>query len=277
MDDVTVLNVVGLPLLVGALGLLVARLCGPRLRSAVAGVTVVLAVIVVHVAVAGWPRLPPRESLDLLPLCVAGAALLAAVRGRPATIALAVVLVVAPAWFLLARLPDMELPTRALWSGSTGVTLLFLCRPILAQPPRSPMGPGVLAVVAGGAAAAGLFSHSLKLAGISGGLGVCLGLVAVWTLLRPCAQITRGAGLAGCIILGVLLVYDQHFLDTPPLELALLVAGWATLQWSAQGPAQVWSVRRQLGHAALAAVPVAAAVVVGFLRYQAEQQSNPYY
>ncbi len=277
MDELTALKVVGLPLLVGTVGWCVALRCGPKLCGAVAGLTVVLSCIVVQGTVVGWPSFPPRQSLHLLPLLVGSGALLGVARGRGLTLALAVVLALAPAWFLLGRLPDVELSSRALWAVGTAVMLLLLWTPTLAPSQGALPGPGVLAVVAGGAAVAAIFSHSVKLAEITGGLAVCLGLIAVLTLWRPHEQVCRGASLAGSAALGALLVYGQHFLSMPPLELTLLLAGWATLHLARLRPDHPWTVARQLRQALLAALPVITAVVMGFLRYTAEQESNPYY
>lgn len=277
MDEITGLKVVGLPLLVGMVGWCVARRCGPWLCMVVAGLTVVVSCIVVQGTVVGWPSFPPKQSLHLLPLLVGSGALLSAMRGRGLTMALASLLALAPAWFLLGRLPDVELSTRALWAVGTAVTLLLLWTPTLAESKGALAGPGVLAVVAGGAAIAAIFSHSVKLAEITGGLAVCLGLIAVLSLWRPHEPFSRGASLAGSVALGALLVYGQHFLSMPPLELSLLLAGWATLHMARLRPAHPWTPARQLRQALLAALPVIAAVVVGLLRYTAEQESNPYY
>jgi len=277
MDELTALKVVGLPLVVGFIGWLVSRRCGPKLGAALAGLTVVVSCIVVQGTVVGWPGFPPRQSLHLLPLLVGSGALLSAVRGRALTLALAVVLALAPAWFLLDRLPDVEFSTRALWAVATALILLLLWTPSLAQSTKAIAGPGVLAVVAGGAAGAAVFSHSVKLAEITGALAVCLGLIAILTLWRPHEPICRGASLAGSVALGALLVYGQHFLSMPPLELSLLLAGWATLHTARLRPSKPWTTGRQVRQGLLAALPVIAAVVIGFLRYTAEQQSNPYY
>ncbi|MFT7464143.1 MAG: hypothetical protein ACI9EF_002492, partial [Pseudohongiellaceae bacterium] len=182
MDDITILYVVGLPLLIGAVGLWVARLGPPSLRGLIAGVAVVASSIVVQGVLVAWPKFPPRQSLDLLPLLIASGAVLAGVRGRLLTVSAAIVLAAAPSWFLLDRLPGTEASARVLWSAGTAAVLLLLWWPTLAKTSRPGAGPGVIAVVAGGAAGTALFSSSLKVAEITGGLAVCLALIAVLTL-----------------------------------------------------------------------------------------------
>lgn len=273
------LKVGGLPLVIGVAGLLAARAVCSERRALVLGVTVVIACLAVHTAVAGWPKLPPRQSLDVLPLLLAGALLLVAARGRSATIILALPVAAACAWFLVSRLRGMTSADQVLWSAATSAVLFLLWWPALAETTRATVIPGVLAVVAGGAAGAALFSHSAKLAEITGGLAVCLGLVACVTLWRPCALAARGASLAGGVALGGLLVFDQHFLEelTAP-EVALLSLGWATLHVGRAPFARRWTERRAMVlHALLALLPVLAALAMGWPRYKAGLDNNPYY
>jgi len=279
MDAMTLeaLKLGGLPLALGAGGWLVARGLRVERRAFVLGVTLALAAVAVQVAVAGWPHVPARQALELVPPLVLGGVLLTLSRRPAMNIMLGVLLAAACAWFLIGRVPGLGSDVLALWLSGTCAGLMLLWWPLLAGATRASAGTGVLAVVAGGAAGAGFLSHSAKLAEIAGGLALCLALVAVLNLLRPCKHAARGASLVGGVALGALLVYDQHFVELPPQELALLLCGWATLHLGRAAFARAWSERRaMLCHTLLAALPVALALLMGWSRYQAELQSNPY-
>lgn len=269
---------VGWSLLVGLIGLAVARFVRSERRVLVMGVTVVLACAAVHAAVAGWPNFPPTQSLDVVPLLLLGGVVLAAARGRSATMLLSLPVAAACVWFIVSRLRGMPIGEQVLLSVGTSLVLVALWWPALAETTRATLIPGVLAVVAGGAAGAAQFSHSSKVSAISGGLAVCLALVASLTLWRPCAHVARGTALAGCVALGVLLVFDQNMLDLPALELGLLGLGWATLHLGRLRFFRAMSEpRAMIVHALLAVPPVVAAVVIGWQRYQVGLESRSYY
>lgn len=271
------LKLTALPLAVAGGGLVLGSRLAPERRPFVLALTVTGAFVAVLAAVAGWSALPPRQALDLLPWLALGGPLLALAAGRRgAVLGLTALLAAGSAWWLLSRWKALE-PALA-WQAGTAAGLLLLWWPVAAGSVRATAASGVLALSTGGAAGLAMLNHSAKLASVSGGLAVALGLIAVASLLRPCKHAARGAVLAGAVPLGLLLVYQQHGLSVAPLELGLLVLAPLSLHLGRLPAARAWDERQAMvRHGLLALVPVLAALAVAWQRYAAEAEANPYY
>jgi hypothetical protein len=276
MDAMVVeaLKVGAVPAAGGVVALAAARLVSPE-RRVVAAATLMLATYVVaHGLIAGWPKIPPARALQVLPLLGVGALLLAWAGGGGRGVVARAVVAAATVWLLLGRLGGWESGERALWLGSTGLVLWMLLGSAT-KGARTVETLGALALVIGGAAGSAMLNHSAKLAELGGALAVSLAVVAVATWWRPCKHLAAGATTVGATLLGALLVYDQHYVEVPLAETLLLVAGWATLllpRLPGGGGERKAMVRRAL----VAALPVIAALVLGFVRRQAAGESSYY-
>ena len=278
---VEALKVIVPPAAASTLGALVARWGPERLRPPVGALALALGFGAAHVAVAGWPGWPATETLHWLPWLGLLAVCAATFRSGRGVLPVALLLAAACTWAVLGRLasaPTWGDGERALLFGGSGAALLVLWWPAFVGGTRAETLPGALAVLAGGSSAAAMLSNSAKLSQLAGALAVGLACFALLMLLRPCSLLARGVSRVGCVLLGALLLYDQHFLGLPPLELGGLALGWLALHAGRAPAFQRWPLRRAVVvQALLVALPVLAAVALGIVRHRAEVAANPYY
>jgi hypothetical protein len=265
------LKVGAVPAAGGVVTLAAARLVRPERRVGVVAALMLATYVVAHGLIAGWPKLPPARALQAVPLVGVGALLLSGAGGGGRGAVARGVVAAGTVWFLLGRLGGWEPGERALWLGGTGLVSWVLLG-TATRGGRSVETIGALALVTGGAAGSAMLNHSAKLAELGGALAVSLAVVALATWWRPCKHVAAGAMVSGATLLGALLVYDQHYVEVPLDETLLLVAGWASLLLPGAGGERKAMVRRAL----VAALPVIAALVLGFVRRQAAGESSYY-
>jgi len=229
-----------------------------------------------HLAQRGWRGFPPAESSDWPWVAALGGALLGAsglTRAGPAPLRLALRLLAsgALAWLVLGawrRGVDPGSARSAVALMGAGAALVWSVLE-LRQPGPGWFTAALLALVAGGAAAAIGLSGSAKLALLAGAACALLSAAALAAALRLGPALLPGAAAPVTLVLAALLLAAAHYSDLPPRALSLLAAApvLGLLPRAALGEA-----RCRRGHDVVSLLLVAGAVA---LAVQAAVDASP--
>lgn len=265
--------------LTGALGLGLGRARGPAVAAAAGGV----ALLVAAVLIGGAPSWPPASGVHKLPWLLAlglalGVALDLGGADRRAALGAAVaLLLLATVWLAWPQLD--RLGARAWWLLPAIAAGAAVLAAVGAAPRRNASAPALLAVAGLALAAVAFNAGSLKLFQLAVALAAAVGGYALWNWPKPRFDF----GAAGLLTAG--LAWTALALLTALLTGVRSAALLALLAVFAAGPLArripLGRIDRALAEpvlvALLAALPAAAAVLLGDTPAAAPADDDPYY
>lgn len=265
LDDPFIMGVVvaaALPLLItliltGGFG----RLIGAR----AAGLAIVIAFIVVHLAIFGWPLLPPRSSLQkIVYLAAAGLLIGIVVERMPLRLAAAIWPAVIVAWLGWPRLAGMQ-PLDLLVLALLWLAGMFVFDRLLALRGTGIVAPTLLLVAALGASGVAFMAYAESLSQLAAALAAATGGTLLWNWPKLRYPFSAGAAFSAATALFAVATSIVLFTRASPLAMTILLVVFVLAPLRRRIPFAEKSALGPLVFGAIAMLPVLAAIAIAVL------------